>query len=64
MEFLGLLIKDIYYNSNGRIVLGTIVIDDDTSIKKILTRHYTLPRVQINKEGVSLSQVCWSESSG
>ena len=59
MESTGLLhlIKEFYWNSNGKIVLGTIIIDDDTTMKKVISHPYTLPRGQINKGGLLPVQI-------
>ena len=59
MESTGLLhmIKQLYWNSNGKILLGTIIIDDDTTMKKVISHPYTLPRGRINKGGLLPVQI-------
>ena len=54
MESTGLLhlIKMIYWESNGKLVLGTIIIDNDTTMKKVVSHPFTLPRGKANKGGI------------
>ena len=58
MESLGLLylVKYVFWKSKGKLLVGTIVIDDDTSMKKVVSRGWTLPRGHVNKGGVLPSQ--------
>ena len=59
MESTGLLylIKDIFWRSRGKIMLGTIVIDDDTCMRKVMSHPFTLPRGRKNKGGMLPRQI-------
>ena len=43
-------------------MLRTIVIDDDTAMKQVLSHSWTLPRGRVNKGGILPAQIhlpCW-----
>ena len=59
MESIGLLnmMKVLFRESLGNIILSMIAINDDTTMKMILTHPFTLPRGKANKGGQLPSQI-------
>ena len=59
MESTGLLylMKYIYWKAKGKIMLGIIVIDDDTCTHKVMLHPFTLPRGRKNKGGMLPKQI-------
>ena len=54
MESNGLLhlMKELFWSSEGKILLDIIFIDDHTTMKKVVSYPYHLPRGKMNKGGM------------
>ena len=59
MESSGLLylVKEIFWKSNGEIIFGRFIIDDDTTMKKVMSHPYCLPRGKVYKGGILPKQI-------